>query len=133
MATAAVQTAALATRSVSLQVPPKPPSIAEDVKNTLTFDSAEIARRYKEEREKRLRPDGIGQYQQFTGAFAPYLQDPYMPRIEREPLNIETDFMVLGGGFGGLLLAARLIESGVTDIRVVDKSGDFGGTWYWNR
>ncbi len=37
------------------------------------------------------------------------------------------------GGFGGLLVAARLREAGVEDIRIIEKGGDFGGTWYWNR
>src|SRR5581483_7207833 len=27
----------------------------------------------------------------------------------------------------------RLREAGVTDIRIVEKGADFGGTWYWNR
>jgi cyclohexanone monooxygenase len=39
----------------------------------------------------------------------------------------------VGGGFGGLLAAARLREAGVKDIRIIEKGGDFGGTWYWNR
>jgi cyclohexanone monooxygenase len=30
-------------------------------------------------------------------------------------------------------MAARLREVGVTDIRIIEKGGDFGGTWYWNR
>nr|QQZ49271.1 NAD(P)/FAD-dependent oxidoreductase [Phenylobacterium glaciei] len=41
--------------------------------------------------------------------------------------------VVIGGGFGGLLAGARLREAGVQDIRVIEKGGDFGGTWYWNR
>ena len=41
--------------------------------------------------------------------------------------------MVIGGGFGGLLAGARLREAGVEDIRIIEKGGDFGGTWYWNR
>ena len=41
--------------------------------------------------------------------------------------------MVIGGGFGGLLAGARLREAGVDDIRIIEKGGDFGGTWYWNR
>ena len=40
---------------------------------------------------------------------------------------------VIGGGFGGLLMAARMKEAGFDDIRVIEKAGDFGGTWYWNR
>ena len=38
-----------------------------------------------------------------------------------------------GGGYGGLLAGARLREIGVESIRMIDKAGDFGGTWYWNR
>jgi cation diffusion facilitator CzcD-associated flavoprotein CzcO len=41
--------------------------------------------------------------------------------------------VIVGGGFGGLLAAARLHESGVEDIRIIEKGGNFGGTWYWNR
>ena len=41
--------------------------------------------------------------------------------------------VLVGGGFGGLLAGARLRELGVRDIRVIEKGGDFGGTWYWNR
>ena len=41
--------------------------------------------------------------------------------------------VIVGGGFGGLLAAARLREAGVKDIRIIEKGGDFGGTWYWNR
>ena len=41
--------------------------------------------------------------------------------------------MIIGGGFGGLLLGGRLREAGFDDIRVIEKGGDFGGTWYWNR
>jgi len=41
--------------------------------------------------------------------------------------------LVIGGGFGGLLAAARLREAGAERIRIIEKGGDFGGTWYWNR
>ena len=51
----------------------------------------------------------------------------------REPLFDESDVVIIGGGFSGLLAAARLREKGMDDIRVVEKGGDFGGTWYWNR
>ena len=40
---------------------------------------------------------------------------------------------MLGGGFGGLLTGARLRQAGIADVRVIEKGGDFGGTWYWNR
>ena len=38
----------------------------------------------------------------------------------------------MGGGFAGLVAGARLREAGV-DVRIIEKGGDFGGTWYWNR
>jgi cyclohexanone monooxygenase len=38
----------------------------------------------------------------------------------------------VGGGFAGLVAGARLREAGV-DVRIIEKGGDFGGTWYWNR
>jgi len=41
--------------------------------------------------------------------------------------------LIIGGGFGGLLAGARLREAGVDKIRILEKGGDFGGTWYWNR
>jgi cyclohexanone monooxygenase len=67
------------------------------------------------------------------GDFAKYIDDPYVDPIERDPVSDEVDVLIIGGGFGGLLAGARLREAGVKDIRIVEKGGDFGGTWYWNR
>lgn len=92
-----------------------------------------MTRRYAAERDKRLRPDGPDQYQRLTGRFAHYLTDPYTPRAERPPVSDHVTFAFIGGGFAGLLAGARLREAGVADVRIVDKAGDFGGTWYWNR
>ena len=103
----------------------------ENVK--LDFDVDALQRKYREERDRRLRSDGSDQYIKIEGKFAHYLEDPYSDRIERDPVQEELDVVVLGGGFGGLLTGARLREAGVTDVRVVEKGGDFGGTWYWNR
>jgi cation diffusion facilitator CzcD-associated flavoprotein CzcO len=89
--------------------------------------------RYARERDKRLRPDGNGQYLQFTGAFAGLLADPYGERTEREPVRGHVTVAFIGGGFAGLVTAARLNEAGVGDVRIVEKGGGFGGTWYWNR
>ncbi|MEM1332200.1 MAG: NAD(P)/FAD-dependent oxidoreductase, partial [Actinomycetota bacterium] len=33
----------------------------------------------------------------------------------------------------GLLTCARLVEAGITGVRLIEKGGDVGGTWYWNR
>ena len=60
--------------------------------------------------------------------------DPHVePGFTREPIVDEIDVAIIGGGFSGLLAAARLTERGVTSFRIIEAGGDFGGTWYWNR
>ena len=100
---------------------------------TLTFDPDALREKYREERDRRLRADGNEQYVEVAGQYAHYLDDPYVERVERGPLFDEIDVAVIGGGFGGLLAGARLREAGVESLRMIEKGGDFGGTWYWNR
>ena len=100
---------------------------------TLDFDPDALREKYREERDKRLRADGNEQYIEVAGQFAHYLDDPYVERVERAPLFDTVEVAVIGGGFAGLLAAARLREAGVEDLRMIEKGGDFGGTWYWNR
>ena len=100
----------------------------------LGFDPGALARKYREERDRRLRADANAQYVEMAGRFAHYLEDPYVePGFSRPPLTDEVEVVVVGGGFGGLLAGARLREQGIDDIRIIEKGGDFGGTWYWNR
>ena len=100
----------------------------------LGFDPEALRARYRAERDKRLRDDANEQYVEMTGDFAYYLDDPYIDEeLTREPLNDEVEVALIGGGFGGLLAGARLREAGVQDLRIIEKGGDFGGTWYWNR
>ena len=99
----------------------------------LGFDPDALRNKYREERDKRVRTDGNEQYLEVKDTFAHFVDDPYVESFEREPLTDDTDVVVIGGGFGGLLAGARLREAGVQDIRVIEKGGDFGGTWYWNR
>ncbi len=97
------------------------------------IDKATLRQKYLEERDKRLRPDGNEQYLQVTGRLAHYLQDPYTPVTARAPITDHVTFAFVGGGFAGLVTGARLVEAGITDVRIIEKGGDFGGTWYWNR
>ncbi len=107
----------------------KPKSPAE-----LGFDPDQLREKYRFERDKRMRDDGHAQYREITDQFAHFINDPYVdPGFTREPLFDEVEVLVIGGGFGGLLAGARLREAGVKSLRIIEKGGDFGGTWYWNR
>jgi cyclohexanone monooxygenase len=100
----------------------------------LGFDPAVLRQKYAAERGKRLRADGNNQYQEVTGALERFEADHYVtPGFTRPALHEELEALIVGGGFGGLLVAARLQEVGITEIRIIEKAGDFGGTWYWNR
>ncbi|MBI2704014.1 MAG: NAD(P)/FAD-dependent oxidoreductase [Actinobacteria bacterium] len=100
---------------------------------TEPLDAKALRAKYQQERDKRLRPDGNDQYIEVTGEFSRYLDDPYVERVEREPLFDEVTVAFVGGGFAGLVTGAKLKEAGVDDVRIIEKGGDFGGTWYWNR
>ncbi|WP_293904064.1 NAD(P)/FAD-dependent oxidoreductase [Phenylobacterium sp.] len=105
-----------------------------DIVGEIDFDPDALHARYLAERDKRLREDGIGQYVEVKAEYSHYIDDPYVdPGYTREPVFDEVEFAVIGGGFGGLLMGARLREAGFESIRVVESAGDFGGTWYWNR
>jgi cyclohexanone monooxygenase len=100
----------------------------------LGFDPEALRAKYREERDKRLRGDGNAQYIDVRGPFAHFVEDPYVaPGYTRAALTDDVDVAVIGGGFGGLLVGARLRQLGVDGIRIIEKGGDFGGTWYWNR
>ena len=97
------------------------------------IDIDALKQKYAEERAKRLRPDGNDQYIELKDQFGHYLVDPYIPVVERAPLRDHVTVTFVGGGFAGLVTGARLKEAGIDDVRIIDKAGDFGGTWYWNR
>jgi cation diffusion facilitator CzcD-associated flavoprotein CzcO len=96
-------------------------------------DYAALRRRYAQERAKRLRPDGNDQYLELKGQYAGLLDDPYTERVGRDAKRDHVTVAFIGGGFAGLVTGARLKEAGIDDVRIVEKGGGFGGTWYWNR
>jgi cyclohexanone monooxygenase len=97
------------------------------------FDPDALREKYRSERDKRIRADGNSQYVEITGSFAEYLRDPHTGPVERTPLRDDVTVAVIGGGFAGLMTGARLKQAGIDDFRIIEKGGDFGGTWYWNR
>ncbi|GID26285.1 flavin-containing monooxygenase [Paractinoplanes brasiliensis] len=103
----------------------------------MEFDPVRLRQKYRQERDKRLRPDGNTQYLDVSGDYADFAADPYLESSPggrpREARFADVDVLVLGGGWAGLTMAARLDEAGVRDFLIVDQAGDFGGVWYWNR
>ncbi|KAL4994051.1 hypothetical protein BDV10DRAFT_189387 [Aspergillus recurvatus] len=107
---------------------------------------AAVRKRYAEEANKRLKPEGSSQFIPLTSADEERLRsladDPWADHatLNARPSPIDDSgqcrFFVLGAGYGGLQFAVRLIEDGVAkadEIRLADAAGGFGGTWYWNR
>ncbi len=101
----------------------------------LDFDPDALRAKYRAERDKRLRDDGSDQYVEIVEEFAHYTEeDPYVePGFTRDAIEEQVDVVIVGGGFSGMMAAARLKERGVDDFRIIEAGGDFGGTWYWNR
>ena len=90
--------------------------------------------KYREERDRRLVPQQNEQWVEVTGRYAHYIDDPYVePGFTRPARKEEVEVVVVGGGWGGMLAAAKLHEAGIESFRIIEKAGDFGGTWYWNR
>ena len=103
-------------------LPPPPPGA--------TFNASEQAK-YREFKESRR---GAADYMAMEGEFSRYLEDVYSaPPVKREALTDECEVLVIGGGFGALMLWHKLRKAGFDDVRFCEKGGDVGGTWYWNR
>merc|ERR1719191_679989 len=115
------------------------------------LDTEKTRQRYADERQKRV--DATAKFAvngksgrmtafprldilaQTDARFAAMLDDPYVKTPDRAPLTDSVQYAIIGGGYGGLTAGARLREEGIDakDIRMFDKGGDVGGTWYWNR
>lgn len=125
---------------------------ANGLNGSLNFDPDALGKKYKAERDARLKPGGPPGYRHaLKSGLAEFLHDPWSAsRIHRQPLEAHHEVIVVGGGFSGLLMAVRLLEAGINDIVIIEKGSDFGGTWlvriyrvtqyglltygrYWNR
>jgi cyclohexanone monooxygenase len=106
----------------------------EGVDIDVDVDVEEMERRYAAERAKRIRSDAVDQFQKPKGRFSRFGEDPYGdPDFTRDPVVEDIDVAIIGAGFAGMMVGARLRERGIDNFRIIDKAGDFGGTWYWNR
>jgi len=103
-------------------LPPPPPGAV--------FNAEEQAK-YREYTEFRR---GSADYMAMEGGFAKYLEDVYSaPPIERDAQTDDCEIVIIGAGFAAMLLWHKLRQEGFRDVRVCEKGGDVGGTWYWNR
>jgi cyclohexanone monooxygenase len=99
-------------------------------------DADRLRERYQAERVLRLKLQERGDVQPVErgGLLARFGDDLFAPpAAERAPRRGETDVLIIGAGFGGLLAAVQLRKAGFADIVLVDVAADVGGTWYWNR
>lgn len=97
----------------------------------VSFDPVALKAKYLKERDIRIAAGGGNtQYTFLDGANSKYLKDPWAGNTaKREPVVEETEVVIVGAGYGAQLIATELQKAGVTDFRMIDKAGDFGGTW----
>ena len=81
-----------------------------------------------------MRAEGSAQYLAPSGELAYFVDDPYVePGFSREAATKTAEVVIVGGGFAALSAGAHLRMAGIDDIRIVERAGNVGGTWYWNR
>lgn len=135
----------VAAATVGDAVPIQDPKNVDNTKageaNGHVASSEAIMERYRKEREKRLRADGMAQYVDpgMNDKFNHFQVDPWVtpetknPGFDRVKSGDRVKVLIVGAGFGGMLFAARLLDAGIDDFVIADTAGGFGGTWYWNR
>jgi cyclohexanone monooxygenase len=91
----------------------------EEAIGELEFDPHALKKKYEAERDRRILSEGNGQYvAAIGGKFDDYAKDPWAAQdFTRAPLTDHTAVIVAGGGFGGLLVGARLREGGINEVR----------------
>jgi len=54
-------------------------------------------------------------------------------KMKTNQKNHTTKIAIIGAGFGGIAMAIRLQQQGITDFIILEKANDFGGTWRENQ
>ncbi|GAP91485.1 putative pyridine nucleotide-disulfide oxidoreductase-like protein [Rosellinia necatrix] len=111
----------------------------------MAAEFAQIQQKYAEEAQKRVKAEGLSQFQSLSDSDSDRLRhladdiwaDHAALDAQVSPLGPGDcpKFLIAGAGVGGILAAVRLIQQGFTadQIRLVETAGGVGGTWYWNR
>jgi len=102
---------------------------------TVTPEHIEDMRaKYLRERDRRINRNHNNQYIPASGKWSKiYEEDPYTPIAPRDPVTGETEVVILGAGYCGMMVATQLKKAGIGNFYNIDHGGNFGGTWYWNR
>ena len=107
--------------------------INANVADVVGFDPNKLHEKYIAERDKRVFR-GTRDYADVGNEYADLDEDPNAGEVpHREPIIEERDTIVIGGGLAGLVLGVKLRKAGIDDFRIIERGGDFGGAWYWNR
>ncbi|RFU30232.1 Flavin-containing monooxygenase, partial [Scytalidium lignicola] len=116
----------IALKATQTFVAPSLPMQGKDKSDDLNFDPEALNAKYAAERDKRFYRSGINQYRPIEGSLARYIKDSYTPSFSRGPIYLDCDVVIIGGGYGGQLVSARLIEQGINNFRIIEKGGGFG-------
>ena len=119
---------------------PRRPQAAPRVSNTdgtttssQDFDPDALREKYRTERDKRIRGMGTPSTSRCPDRSPTTSTIPTRKKSIALPWSTMSPLPSIGGGFAGLITGARLAQAGIDDFRIIEKGGDFGGTWYWNR
>ncbi|KAI8635410.1 FAD/NAD(P)-binding domain-containing protein [Xylariaceae sp. FL1651] len=111
----------------------------------MASEFAEIQEKYTVEAQKRVKPEGLAQFQELADSDHDRLRhlvdDIWADHaaLDAQPSPLSPGdcpkFLIAGAGIGGVVSAVRLIQQGFAadQIRLIDTAGGVGGTWYWNR
>jgi len=47
--------------------------------------------------------------------------------------DVSVEVLIVGAGFSGICMGIKLLEAGMKNFLIIEKSDDLGGTWYENR
>ncbi|KAI1828433.1 hypothetical protein F4861DRAFT_265 [Xylaria intraflava] len=106
---------------------------------------AQLQQKFAEEAQKRVKKEGLAQFQPLAQSDSDRLRhltdDIWADHtgLDARPPPLKPGdapkILIAGAGFGGIVAAVRLIQQGFTadQIRLVERAGGVGGTWYWNR
>src|ERR1051325_654551 len=98
------------------------------------FDPEAVQAKYLAERSPDLIPGRSDIRDLATDPhFARLREDPFTPVTPREAIVEDVDVVIGGAGIAGVTAGAHLRKAGIERIRLVDKAGGIGGTWYWNQ